>query len=24
LQCIKNIHSFWFQTAQLPWFLSDE
>ena len=18
LQCIKNIHSFWFQTAQLP------
>jgi hypothetical protein len=24
LQCIKNIHSFWFQTAQLPWSLSDE
>ena len=24
LQGIKNIHSFWFQTAQLPWSLSDE
>ena len=24
LQGIKNIHSFWFQTVQLPWSLSDE
>ena len=24
LQCIKNIHNFWFQTVQLPWSLSDE